>query len=60
MPFSVAGTLIFVSGFSFQANTRRLPKVGLMMAQRRRRWANSEPTLGERLVFAGLPPDDLA
>ena len=24
-----------------------------MLVQRRRRWANFEPTLGERLVFAG-------
>ena len=46
-------------------NTRRSPKVGSMLDQRlspqvgstldqrRARWANIEPTLGERLVFAG-------
>ena len=35
------------------ANARRLPNVGSVLVQRRRRWANIEPTLGERLVFAG-------
>ena len=35
------------------ANTRRPPNVGSMLGQRRRRWTNIEPTLGERLVFAG-------
>ena len=34
-------------------NTRRWPNAGLMLAQRRRRWANISPTLGQRLVFAG-------
>ena len=37
----------------YPANTIRLPNVGLMLAQRRRRWANSNPTLGKRIVFAG-------
>ena len=32
------------------ANTRRRPNVGLMLGQRRRRWANNKPTLGRRLV----------
>ena len=36
------------------ANTRRSPNVGSIMGQRRRRWANIEPTLGERLVFAWM------
>ena len=36
------------------ANTRRSPKVGSMLAQRRRRWDNNEPTLGERFVFSGI------
>ena len=38
----------------FPANTRRSPIVGSMLVQRRRRWANIEPTMGEHLVFAGL------
>ena len=33
--------------------TRRSPNVCSMLGQRRRRWANTEPTLAERLVFAG-------
>ena len=39
------------------ANTRRWPNVGLMLARRRRRWANLSPTLDQRLEFAGH--DDL-
>ena len=35
------------------ANTSRSPNVGLMLDQRRRRWTNIKPTLGERLVLAG-------
>ena len=31
----------------------RWPKVGLLLGQRRRRWANSKPTLGQRLVLLG-------
>ena len=31
----------------------RSPNVGSMLGQRRRRWANIEPTLSEHLVFAG-------
>ena len=38
---------------SSPANTRRWPNDGLMLDQRRRRWANIHPTLGQRLVFAG-------
>ena len=29
-------------------------KARLMLAQRRRRWANNSPTLGQRLVFDRL------
>ena len=36
------------------ANTRRWPSVGLMLDQRRRRWANINPALGQRPVFAGI------
>ena len=32
---------------------RRWPDVGLLLGQRRRRWANSKPTVGQRLMFAG-------
>ena len=39
------------------ANTRYLSGVGLMLGHRRRRWANINPTLGQSLVFAGMPPD---
>ena len=34
------------------ANTSRSPNIGLMLSQRRRRWLNISPTLGERLVLA--------
>ena len=33
------------------ANTTRQPIAGLMLAQRRRRWANINPALGRRVVF---------
>ena len=29
------------------------PSIGLLLGQRRRRWANSKPTLGQRIMFAG-------
>ena len=35
------------------ANTRHSAKVGLMLDQRRRRWASIKPALDECLVFAG-------
>ena len=38
-----------------QASTTRWPNVGLMLAQRRRRWANINPALGVNLVFAYRP-----
>ena len=31
-----------------------MPNVGLLLAHRLRRWANSKPTLGQRLMFAGM------
>ena len=34
------------------ANTRRWPNAGLILCQRRRRWANIKPALGQRLLFA--------
>ena len=42
----------------FPANTRRWPSAGLMLAQRRRRWVNISPALGQRLVFSGLTSRD--
>ena len=44
-------TLTVVTGT--RANTTPSTNVGLMLAQRRRRWANIKPTLDQRLVFAG-------
>ena len=35
------------------ANMRRYPNVGLLLAHRLRRWPNSKPTLGQRLMFGG-------
>ena len=42
-----------------QTNTTRTifqqaPNVGTMLAHRLRRWPNIVPTLGKRLVFAGI------
>ena len=36
------------------ANMIHLPNIGPMLGQRRRRWTNIGPVLGECLVFAGL------
>ena len=36
------------------ANTSRWPNVVLMLAHRVIRWPNINPTLGQRLVFAGI------
>ena len=33
---------------------RRWPNVGLLLAHRLRRWPNSKPTLGQRLMLAGI------
>ena len=58
---SMGITLFFYHSIGLRhipANSRRSPKVGLMLGQRRRRWTNIEPTLGERLVFAGISPDN--
>ena len=40
----------------YRANTTRWPNAGLMLAQRRRRWANISPALVQRVVFAGRCP----
>ena len=38
--------------YSYTANIRRRSDVGLMLVERRRRWANIKETLGRRLIFA--------
>ena len=35
-------------------NTRCLRNAGLMLGQRRRRWPDINPALGQRPVFAGM------
>ena len=37
----------------YPANMRRWHNVGLLLGQRRRRWANSTPTISQRPMFAG-------
>ena len=37
----------------YPVHTSRSPNVGLMLGLRRRRWANIEPTFGQRLVYTG-------
>ena len=36
------------------ANMIGWPNVGLLLGQRRRRWANSKPMLGQPIMSAGL------
>ena len=50
----VSGRLISYPAHSFPANTICWPNAGLMLAQRRRRWDNFKPALGQQIVFAGL------
>ena len=38
----------------FSANMRRWHNVGLSLGQRRRQWANSKPTFGQRLMLTGF------
>ena len=38
----------------FLANMKHWSNVGLLLRQRRRQKANSKPTLGQRLMFAGM------
>ena len=37
----------------YLADTLRWPNVGLMLGQRRRRWAHINPALGQRNVYVG-------
>ena len=39
---------------SLPSKHETLPNAGLMLGQRRRRWANINPALGQRLVLAGF------
>ena len=43
-----------LSPWPIPANTGHSHEAGLMLDQRRRRWVNIKPTLGECLVFAGI------
>ena len=36
---------------TYPANMRRWANVGSLLGHRRRRWPNSKPTLGQRLIF---------
>ena len=40
------------SGFHSASKTRRSPNVSSMLADRLRRWPDSDPTLGQCLVFS--------
>ena len=51
--FSAHHGHITTEGSRVPANTRRSPNVGTMLDQRRRRWSNIVPTLGECFRFAG-------
>ena len=44
---------------SIPATHETRPNVGLLLDQRRRRWANSKPTLDRRLMFAWYYPHNL-
>ena len=52
--FSPYMTWAVIVSINFSANMRRGANVGLLLGQRRRRWAGSKPTLAQRLMFAGL------
>ena len=47
--------VIYVAFFqsNYPASTRHWDSVGLMLGQRRRRWANIKPTLSQCIVLAG-------
>ena len=49
----IHNTTKYIASGSNPDNTRRWPNVGLMLGQRRRRWASVSPTLGQCFVFAG-------
>ena len=43
-----------LSPLLYQADSSRWPNAGLMLGQRRRRWHNIKPALGQRLLFTGM------
>ena len=45
--------IFFVKCWLYPENTIHSANVGLMLGQRRRRWANIKPTLAQWIVFAG-------
>ena len=54
-PSSTPTRIVRISpGSLLSANATPSTKVGSMLGQRRRRWANIKPTLGEGLVFTGI------
>ena len=56
MAIDVIRTLVrrwYILTTAYPANTGHCRCVGSMLAQRRRRWANIEPTHGQCSVFAG-------
>ena len=42
----------YIVGIAHPANMRRWHNVCLLLAHRLRRWPNSKPALGQRLMFA--------
>ena len=47
------GRCVLFAGLDSDKPTNRAPDAGLMLVQRRRRWTNIEPALGQGVVFAG-------
>ena len=45
---------VHTATFVYPANLKRSPNVGLLLGQRRRRWANSKSTMGQRLLFPDM------
>ena len=54
---SIENTLCLDRYIGVPANTIHCPIVGSMLGQRRRRWTNIDPALGQCLVFAGVATD---
>ena len=53
VPITLSVTRASRSVVNIPADRSRWPNAGLMLGQRRRRWASISPALGRRLVFAG-------
>ena len=49
-----AGVVFMLCRLHIPANMRRWPAASLLLGQRRRRLANSKPTLAQRVMFAGI------